>query len=115
MNTIKTITFILYELVVKQTKQFIHAVIDMFTGITHFLRIYSFPSGKRLNNFSIMIGPYRGKYQTCGSSKNSMISEKRKSFTCADNAKGSTLKITNHGKNKVLSLCEVLVYGTGMF
>ncbi|KAI0213096.1 hypothetical protein LSAT2_001911 [Lamellibrachia satsuma] len=70
--------------------------------------------GKRLNNFSIMVGPYRGKYQKCGSSKNSMISERRKSFTCADNAMGSTLKITNHGKNKVLSLCEVLVYGTAL-
>ncbi|KAI0213097.1 hypothetical protein LSAT2_001912 [Lamellibrachia satsuma] len=68
--------------------------------------------GKRLNNFSIMVGPYLGKYQKCGSSTNNMIREKKKSFKCTDDAKGSTLKITNRGKNKVLSLCEVFVYGT---
>ena len=36
------------------------------------------------------------------------------SFTCDPNAKGTALKITIKDRREVLTLCEVLVFGTGM-
>ena len=37
-----------------------------------------------------------------------------KGFLCESNAKGISLKITVKGKQQLLTLCEVFIFGTGM-
>ena len=38
-----------------------------------------------------------------------------KSFKCVSNARGQTMKITILGRKEFLTLCEVIVYGKGMY
>jgi len=43
-----------------------------------------------------------------------METNQAKTFLCESNAKGVSVKITVKGSHKIITLCEVYVYGTGM-
>ena len=68
-----------------------------------------------MRNFNILVGPNQGTFKKCGSSSNNMsILGECKGFVCESDAKGVSVKITVKGKNKLLTLCEVFIVGTGM-
>ena len=71
-------------------------------------------SGNRLKNFTIIVGPHNGKYKTCGSARNNMITGETTAYTCDANAQGNSLKIQINGRKEYLTLCEVLIFGTGL-
>jgi len=77
------------------------------------IQYIAIPTGKRLSNFNIVVGPYNDQLWKCGSSSNYMYTGEVVSFTCDPNAKGSALKITIKDKRAYLMLCEVLVFGKG--
>ena len=69
---------------------------------------------ERLENFSIIVGPNNGKYQKCGSSNNAIPIGETTAFLCEAHASGTSLKIQINGRRQFLTLCEVLIFGTGM-
>ena len=70
--------------------------------------------GWRLRRFSITVGPYLGKYKRCGSYVTSvMYTAKTRSFSCGDEAFGTSVQIKLEGIYDILTLCEVHVYGRG--
>lgn len=70
--------------------------------------------GDRLSNFEIRIGDYFGeesvKSAKCGNLHT--INGISKVITCPENLVGKYVTIRIPGKNKILALCEVEVYGT---
>ena len=64
--------------------------------------------------FAIIVGPKQEPYKKCGSDSNFMSLGKWKTFLCETNATGVSLTITVKGKGKILNMCEVFVFGTGM-
>jgi len=64
----------------------------------------------RLWNFRIRVG----LKHACGSYINDIPIGNTKAFTCEPNARGNSLKIQIKERREVLSLCEVLIFGTGM-
>ena len=43
-----------------------------------------------------------------------MITGETTAYTCEANAKGKSLKIQIKGRKEYLTLCEVLIFGTGI-
>ena len=68
----------------------------------------------RLRKFSIIVGPNNGIYKKCGSSTNTMSNGDTTAFTCEAQASGTSLMIKINDRNEFLTLCEVLIFGTGM-
>jgi len=64
-----------------------------------------------LRGFTITVSGQNEK--KCGSDSNVVLTGQTKSFGCEPNAIGNTLMI-KRGKNKVITLCEVQVYGSGI-
>ena len=64
-------------------------------------------------NFSIVIGPYHGRYNICGEEINYMKTAVPMPLICSPVALGSNLKITLLKANKILRLCEVVIFGNG--
>ena len=58
-----------------------------------------------------------GKYKTCGGgAKYTFLSTgETKSFSCGHLAMGTSFRITILGHNKIVTLCEVQLYGEGMY
>ena len=77
----------------------------------------TFAPGDRLRHFGMTIGPHEGTYKTCGGgAKYTLLSTgETKLFYCGHLAMGNSLKIEMLGHNKVITLCEVQLYGTGMY
>ena len=73
-----------------------------------------FPGSNHMRNFAIIVGPNQEPYKKCGSYHNFISLGKWKAFLCESNATGVSLKITVNGKGKILNMCEVFVFGTGM-
>ena len=67
-----------------------------------------------MRNFSIIVGTNQEQYKKCGSYHNFMSLGKWKEFLCESNATGVSLTITEKGKGRILNMCEVFVFGTGM-
>ena len=64
------------------------------------------------------VGPYKGTYKKCGRIPRFALlpsTGETKSFYCQYLAMGTSLKIQIIGDLKVVSLCEVQVYGKGMY
>ena len=70
---------------------------------------------ERLQNFSIIVGQKNGTYKKCGSSYNNISVGGRTAFSCEADARGTSLQIKINGKNEYLQLCEVFIFGTGLF
>ena len=68
---------------------------------------------ERLQNFSIIVGQNNGK--KCGSFNNKMSVGETSAFSCEADARGTSLKIKINGRHEFLTLCEVFIFGTGMF
>ena len=69
----------------------------------------------RLQNFSIIVGQKNGMYKKCGSSYNQISAGGTTAFSCEAHARGTSLQIKINGKREYLTLCEVFIFGTGMF
>ena len=68
-----------------------------------------------LQNFSIIVGQKNGTYKKCGSSYNKISVGGTTAFSCEAHASGTSLQIKINGKHAFLQLCEVFIFGTGMF
>ena len=73
--------------------------------------------GNRLRHFVMTIGPHEGTHKTCGPNPGFTIvsTGETKVFYCGDLARGISFKIEMLGHNKVITLCEVQLYGKGMY
>ena len=77
-----------------------------------------FAPGNRLRHFGMTVGPHEGMYNTCGRIPRFALlpsTGETKSFYCDDLAMGNSFKIEILGYNKIISLCEVQLYGKGMY
>ena len=70
---------------------------------------------ERLQNFSIIVDQNKGMYKKCGSSNNKMSVGETTAFSCEADARGTSLKIKIKGRHEFLRLCEVFIFGIGMF
>ena len=66
-----------------------------------------------MRNFKVMVGPYNRAYKQCGFRTNTMNTYERREIWCSGNTIGTTVKISIKGRNQILTLCEVLIFGRG--
>ena len=64
-----------------------------------------------MRNCNVMVGPHNRAYKLCGFMTNTMITGERREIWCGENVIGTTVKISMKGRNQILTLCEVLIFG----
>ena len=93
-------------------------LLHCLSGGALYLNTYiTFAPGNRLQHFSMTVGPHEGTYKTCGyDARFALVSTgETKAFYCRRFAMGTSFKITILGNDKIITLCEVQLFGKGMY